>query len=501
MRNERKKRGALFGLALLLIAGSIALFNREWGSGCLGVPFLKAIPDQKTYQFEDFSGRIYFQSQPCAVDREAGVVYISQDIGPDTRYQDLVGSLSIEKSLWPMFFLWEDAFLDLDAAAAQGHQFTLIIPHGKTYMRYGVVFTTLPVLCMEDPERTELTEKYVDVYGSLRLWNPKDPDVGEYSIQQSDVRWKIRGHASTVMPKKSLKLTLLKKSGEKHNLSLLGLGSDDDWILNPMSMDDSNIKEQFTMQLWNELAAQNQWDPEMSTGAYCELILNGRYHGLYLVQRRVDKKYLNLREDQLLFKAVSSISVTKAESGSFSVKYPREDWEESLETLQDLLKNRLEDAIDLRNYADISIFIQLGYLEDNAGFRNLYCLLTPDGESYTLSYTLWDTDMAMGLCGGFDYDYDGTVHSVLQRYEHQRLLKKYPDLDRQIARRWFALRKDLLSEAHIMQLLDDLDRELTASGAVNRDVERWGYYWKGQRTPQEFLRDRLTFLDEYYGSL
>ena len=70
------------------------------------------------------------------------------------------------------------------------------------------------------------------------------------------------------------------------------MGSDDDWILNPMSLDDFKVKENLLMTLWNELAQENDWDVRMSTGNYCEIVMNGRYRGLYLLQRRIDRKYL-----------------------------------------------------------------------------------------------------------------------------------------------------------------------------------------------------------------
>lgn len=87
------------------------------------------------------------------------------------------------------------------------------------------------------------------------------------------------------------------------------------------------------------------------------------------------------------------------------------------------------------------------------------------------------------------------------RKDYERILESHPELERQIAKRWFELREGLLSEAHMVELLDGLDGKLDASGAPDRDRECWGGYGGGQRKTQEFLHQRLAFLDDYYGGL
>ena len=134
-------------------------------------------------------------------------------------------------------------------------------------MRYDVVFTTLPVLAMEDPDSTMLTEKGPIVRGALSLWSPVDTETDTYSVKHSLVRWKIRGQTTAELDKKCYKLTLEKNGGGKRNQNLLGLGKDDDWILNAMALDDFKVKEQFAMKLWNRLAEQSPWDYPMSSGA------------------------------------------------------------------------------------------------------------------------------------------------------------------------------------------------------------------------------------------
>lgn len=499
MINKRVFRRAIFWLSLGLFLAAMLPFAGKREDTCLGIPFLDAEPDPSQYVYRDYSESLEFFEEKAAVDVETSTIYISQSIDGSTAVTDLKGELELRNRVNRMYFLRDPMFENLAEAVADGHGFPLIILSGKHFMRYQVVFTTLPVMRLEDPYKTELTEKFVKVTGSMCLWTPEDPDLGLYTVKKSEVRWKIRGQTASSKPKKSWKLTLLKDTGTKKNLSLLGLGADDDWILNPLYMDDTKETEQFAMTLWNELADQAEWDLKMSCGAYCEMVMNGKYRGLYLLQRRVDRKYLELDEDQILLKTNSSISVSPGEKEAYEITYSPFPAEETYDIWMDLFHNRLGDAINLNNYADVSIFIQLGSMQDNATFRNLFCVLTPGEEGYGLSYVLWDTDMSMGMCPGFTYDYDTAIHLVLQRYEHDTIRQSVPDLDQRIAERWFQLREGLLREAHMDGLLENMDAELSSSGARKRDRDEWGVRHDSLKSVAEFLHDRLIFLDNYYG--
>jgi len=66
---------------------------------------------------------------------------------------------------------------------------------------------------------------------------------------------------------------------------MVGLGSDDDWILYPMILDDTKLKEQLFIQLWNRRADQVDWNVPMSKGEYkkkrCTPSTFGRNLGRY----------------------------------------------------------------------------------------------------------------------------------------------------------------------------------------------------------------------------
>ena len=499
MRNERMVRRCLFAGTLLLMAAAIAFFSWLECNTCLGLSFRAAEP-AGSYAYRDYSAQLLFMDERAAVDVEQDTLYIPQNIGSDTSAWALHGKLTLRDGGQKMYFLRDEAFENLAEAVAQNHRFQLIIESGKTYMRYQVAFTTLPVLCMEENDGLELTEKGDIAEGTLRVWTPSDGDAGGYSVKKCGLQWHLRGNFTMGQPKKSIKLCLKKKNGTPKNLALLGMGADDDWILNSMSLDDTKLKEKYLMTLWNELAEGTPWDEKMSTGEYAEVLINGTYRGVYLLQRRVDKKYLSLERNQILLKA--SGNEDEMEASTCKIVYSPFDEARTYEIWSEMVSQKLVPWLDIPNLIDVNLFVQFGALYDNTQFRNLFYLLTPEADSYRVSLLLWDTDQAMGVVKDFHFNLNASAHAVLSRMEYDFVRDTDPDLDEETARRWQALRQGVLSQEHLEQVLGGLSQSLAASGCLERDQDVWGQAYGGREsleTLRRYVAQRTEFLDAYYG--
>jgi hypothetical protein len=92
----------------------------------------------------------------------------------------------------------------------------------------------------------------------------------------------IRGSSSQALPKKGYGLTTLKADNiSNNNVSLLGMPSENDWILNGIAFDPSLIRDYLSYNLSRQIG-------EYATRtAYCELVINGEYRGLYILQEKV----------------------------------------------------------------------------------------------------------------------------------------------------------------------------------------------------------------------
>ena len=79
--------------------------------------------------------------------------------------------------------------------------------------------------------------------------------------------------------------------------------------------------------------------------------------------------------------------------------------------------------------------------------------------------------------------------------------QEIPDIDKQIADRWFELRKTVYSEENILSIYADVTEKLINSGAIKRDVDKWGMLHEGEdnwQSLQIFIKERLSLLDNYY---
>lgn len=92
----------------------------------------------------------------------------------------------------------------------------------------------------------------------------------------------IRGSSSNCCSdKKQYALTTYDEVNEKDNVSLLGMPKENDWILNGFAFDPSLMRDYIAYQLSLKIGQY------ASRGRYCEVILNGDYVGVYVLQEKL----------------------------------------------------------------------------------------------------------------------------------------------------------------------------------------------------------------------
>ena len=475
---------------------------RSSASHCMGVELASASAvDRITAsrrQSEALDIPILLDGTALAADRESQTVYIPQPIHANTTLADLIGTVSAE-SPYSLCLMKEDAFADLSGAVSNNHAFTLLVYDNEVYARYRVIFTTLPVLTVTSADSYEEDDQTEVFTGSFTAFSPNEPS--NRSVQSAMAEWHVRGNNSTMMDKKAWRLSLKDDAGNKQNLPLAGLESDDDWILNPMARDDLKFREHFIGNLWNQITSNENLS--MSEGEYVELVMDGKYMGLYLLQRRVDRKYLSLNESDILMKGTNYLDPISVDL-AMEVIYSSASEQDAYAVAQSYYADFAPASIDLSAYISYELLINLCYLPDNTKLKNTYYLWQKSGDDYTLSFIPWDADMSLGL----DYK-DGIMFNIyladeaqiLHRQEYEALSALYPDLDRQIALCWQELRQSLISYESLAEQITALRTKLRQSGVLLRDGEVWGNYALGADTEEllfAFLKSRIAQLDEYY---
>jgi len=102
-----------------------------------------------------------------------------------------------------------------------------------------------------------------------------------------------RGASSRVLfPKKPYGIELRDSSGTKDlTASVLGLPAEEDWVLNATYNDKTLLREVLTYDIYR------RFSPVWATNTrYCEVVLNGRYEGIYILMERTkrDKNRVNI---------------------------------------------------------------------------------------------------------------------------------------------------------------------------------------------------------------
>ena len=474
------------------------------GRSCLGV---KILTEEEMSQLQqgvprDYSENIMYQGEFAPVDQKTSVIYISQNITPETRAEALLGSLSVDSPGKTLRFAPDKYWDDLSSAAAAGHTFKLLVTDRKNeYTQYDVVFTTLPVITMYGEILYKDGEMRNVYSGQFRLWDPSGTDSAGPNLISSRVHWHVRGKTAGGQDKKPWKLSLKNMDSKNNSENLLNLGSDDDWILNAMNMEDSNVREKLFMDLWNEMTAQTDYNYPMSRGEYVEVLVDGEYSGLYLLQRRVDDRYLELDRNDVLVKGqwdgvqlscefVSAAKGDEVQNQLISAYFYRDMFQ----------------TLDVHNFTDVNLFMQFFCAADNQSYKNMYYLFGGQEDGYPVKLIPWDTDMTFGIewvpeTDGFAYNYNGNLTKTVQRREMDSMMQLHPDLRETMNARWKELRQDILSEDHIFQKIQEYVSCLNKSGAVSRDEEVWGLYHGGEdslKNLYSFIEERLEFLDGYY---
>src|SRR5664279_4310662 len=109
-----------------------------------------------------------------------------------------------------------------------------------------------------------------------------DQNTTAYINYNGRIDIETRGSSSQTLPKKQYGLTTYKADNvTKLNVSLLGLPADNDWILNGLGFEPSLIRDYLCYNLSRMMGEY------ASRTIYCEVVLNGSYIGLYVLQEKI----------------------------------------------------------------------------------------------------------------------------------------------------------------------------------------------------------------------
>ncbi|MDR2801579.1 MAG: CotH kinase family protein, partial [Desulfovibrio sp.] len=313
-------------------------------------------------------------------------------------------------------------------------------------------------------------------------------------------------------PQHSYKMSLFTMSLGRHKrknpIALLDMRRDEDWILYAPYNDPSKARNLLSTNLWWEMgAANNSFGIKNGAQArFIEVLLNGRYLGLYALTHQIDGRQLRLENNpdplraEYLYRkngdkdafSTDFRSARRNRAGEFELRFPKhpgtkfETWAplaSFLEVLggpEELFRNRIAEKMEMDNAVDYWLFVNIVSGRDNLRKNTNYVAKLKD-EKHVILFSPWDLDQTWGLnwTGVLPWltALNGSPEEPLYREGELALIRclalDLPGVGEKVRARYAALRATLLSGQELDRLLSACEADVHGSGAAARNRERW----------------------------
>lgn len=420
-------------------------------------------------------------------DRSDNIFYVSQPL----EGEEYAGTFTAVGDNCTVYLQQDDALKDKQDAIAEGHIFTLWFVTESDYTVSSLIFTGLPTVCIRTGEGN-LTDEYGR--GNVIVQNPDDNDVVMMSIKESAMEAKINYNSDTI----SLKL-FKDNYSEERDLSLLGLGKQTSWKLYPVyHKDDSASREMVAFYIWNSICGDSTLQKGME---YAEIIVDGKYRGLYYLTPKVGKGFLELGEDDRAYECEGLL-----EDGTrlYDV-VGDEDTQKNRRALEEFEGLWEEDnhdfsRIDMDNYINYNIYLQAACAIQNSMEEYFVIACEEDGE-YTFRKMPGRSKFVFGLYpSAIGWQSVTATENNIEDSGYDLMARQSDEVVQRTAKRWRKLRKNVLSTDSLLQTAYMCEQRLANSGYIVREEEP-GAYSSYCDSLHDMIRERMDYLDSYYDSI
>lgn len=357
--------------------------------------------------------------------------------------------------------------------------------------------TTLPVIYINTQGQQIGKENKIECSIALGVDDGKPHSIEAMPQALYRARINYRGASSyNKFDKKQYRIKFLKDHSDKaQNVALCGMGKNSEWVLNGPYLDKTLVRNKLIYDLARETG---QWAPD---SRFCELFVDGEYHGVYLAIEPVTNGDSRLRlskfglvsgktpylvernRDSLTDKSLVTYGKEMGYTNlSMYIDYPsssnlterQEQYiREDISAFERVLygDNFLDEYTGYRNYIDMDSWVDYFIINEfamirDAGNLSTYAYKKMEGK---LQLACWDFN------NGFDnypeYILDGTGFETINNSWLDRVSQDPVFIDR-VVERYRQLRQTTLSQEHIDELLKSYQDQL--GEAIDRNFQIWG---------------------------
>lgn len=362
-------------------------------------------------------------------------------------------------------------------------------------------------------------------------------------VQDSDtvalnMQVRHRGASSLQFDKPTYAVKLYDTLGVKVDTALLGMRSDNYWVLDAMAVDKARMRNRVAMDLWLEFSRKPWYyaqEPKMVNGyrgKMVEVYVNDAPQGIYCLMERVDRKQLKLKKysekkgiQGILYKAWSNLHTAafrqpKTEPNdssttfeSWEVKYPDlEDGEPiTWQPLYHLLMvaqrtgtdfaDSIAEHIDMPVFTDYVLFCHLLSARDNER-KNVHLSYYQAGTELAV-YTPWDIDHSWGR--DFSGREEASNSEMFVNHDLFIKMNTYWHYQDTLAARYAELRENYFTIEHIDSLFAPYFELYARTGMDTIEAQLWSGH-NGiildipaeQQYIHDWVEERLVYLDSLF---
>lgn len=489
-----KKRPVWIGCLIVGLLGSMLLFHKVDDMEFCGLQVKSAdrlSEMTSAMQFvdkpENVDELIELDGQHIPYDRFSNTFYISQS----TEVAEYAGTFHTVGDNCEIYIEQDEALDDKQSAVAQGHVFKLWFLAGDMYTTANMIYTGLPVLSIgasDDAVTTAYTQ------GDMIIYNPDDTDINGMSVKQSAVLVKQNENTGTITFK------LYKKAyEEERNLSLLGLGKRTSWKLYRVSdKDDTFVRTILSSYVWNGVCGDENLQYGMEPA---EVIVDGKYAGLYYLSPKVGKGFLSLAENDRVYECEDALEdgtqVYKV-IGDEETPENRAGMEAYLDMLEGFSEEDLE-KINPDNYINYHLYLQAVCGIENS--REEYYVIAKNREgSYLYERIPEKSNYVWGLYPSkIGWQSMRAAENIMEDAAYHLIVARDISVAARTTERWNELRADVLSTTVLTQVAYLYEKKLADSGYIAREGNQETYQAACDAL-YDMITERMDYLDSYFNS-
>lgn len=513
-----KLLAAIAALAAVLAAAVVLGSPYEPVVGpCREIEELWAIEDEREESAEPLVTALSNQGVPLAYDAQANTFYCTLGLGHGEAWPDIHLTAPGAGRGLTLCFSDDYAFDWCGEAIAEGYAYQVMAYTDTEYAYFDIVFTGLPIISVQSQQ--EITGEDSPVHVTMSAY-------GEEALSSS-ARMHVRG-ASTFLAGKSgykIEFTRREDGTKKVSWQVPGFGVADDIVLLALNYDDTKMRDRLSWDIYAQMAEEEESFGPRRTG-YVELFVNGEYAGLYLmlepydIETELEKSgemhaltdgvyrtaALNFSRDRLYREHPKrgnmgfELFYTQAAEGHefdllsayMDLVYEEDDGQFAEKALA---------CMDIDSIVRMEMLVQGGGMTDNF-YNNLYVWASPKGQGgVTYRFAPWDMDLTWGLK-------KEDIGGQFENWMFFKVFDRMTDLNVgnirvRMNETWKEMRETIFNEENIARRLEQYEKELSDSGAMARDAERWdtGMYVVDSYEIIAFCTVRFPMLDEVFERL